>query len=269
MTSAGNRRVGVGGALVLAVVGVAVLGPFVAPHGETDYVGRPNSGRLAGALFGTDFLGQDIWSRFLLGGRSLLLYAVVATALGVAAGVSIGLVSAFARGVLDQVLMRSMDVMLALPQFLLVLVAMTTLGPEPWLVIAAIAVTALPRVARVTRGAAVAVVDDDYVQVSEALGESTWHILRSDIMPNISGTLLVEVNIRFVYSIGIIASLSFLGLTPEVNGADWGVMVQENRGALTVQPWGVILPMIAIVALAVGSGLVTDGIATTGMRVRR
>ncbi len=261
-----TSRVRIGLAIIVAILAIAVIGPLVAPHGETAFVGRPNTMRTAGVLFGTDHLGQDVWSRFLLGGRSLMLYATVATVLGVVAGAALGLTAAIAPGLVDEVLMRSVDVLLAIPQLLLVLVAMTAVGPEPWLVVGATAFVAVPRVARVTRGAAVGVAESDFVQASEALGESRWRIVRSDLVPNISATLLVETSIRFTYSIGIVASLAFLGFNPDVNGADWGVMVQENRAAFGVQPWGVLLPVVAIAALAFGGGLVADGVARASAR---
>ncbi len=263
-----RRELWVGLVILGLVVAIAVLGPLFAPHGETEYVGRPNSGRLHGAPFGTDRLGQDVWSRFLLGGRSILLHATAATVIGVLAGAAIGLIAARARGTLDEVLMRANDVLLGLPGFLLVLVAMTTVGPKSWLVIGAVAITAAPRVARVARGAAVAVVDLDFVRVSEATGESTWQIIRSDVLPNVRAPLLVEASVRFAYSIGIVASLAFVGFTPDVNAADWGVMIQENRAALAFQPWGVVLPVIAIAALGLGSGLVADGVARASSRHR-
>lgn len=261
-----TRRVRIGLVIVAAILAIAIIGPIVAPHGETDFVGRPNTMRIGGVLFGTDHLGQDVWSRFLLGGRSLVVYATAATFLGVVAGATLGLTAAIARGTVDELLMRSVDVLLAIPQLLLVLVAMTAVGPEPWLLVSATAFTAAPRVARVTRGAAVGIAESDFVRASEALGESRWRIVRSDLVPNISATLLVESSIRFTYSIGIIASLAFLGFNPDVNGADWGVMVQENRAALGVQPWGVLLPVVAIAALAFGGGLVADGVARASAR---
>ena len=262
-------RVRIGCAITIVIVGVALLGPFVAPRGETEFVGRPNSGPSGAALFGTDYLGQDVWSRFLVGGRAILLYAAVSTVLGVVVGGVIGLVAALDRGLLDELLMRTVDVLLALPQLLLVLVAMTTVGPEPWLVIASVAATTAPRVARVTRGAAGSVVECDFVQASEAIGESTRYVVRSDLLPNVSGALSVEASIRFTYSIGIVASLAFLGFTPRVNDANWGVMVQENRDALSVQPWGVVLPTLAIAALALGTGLIADGVARSNAGIGR
>jgi peptide/nickel transport system permease protein len=256
-------RVRVGGALLLVVAAVVILGPFVAPHGETEFVGRPSTRHVDGLLFGTDHLGQDVLSRFLLGGGPVLLVAVAATAIGVSLGAVVGLLAAADHGRLDEALMRTVDVTLALPQFLLVLVAMTTLGPRTWLIVTAIAVTTVPRVARVTRGAAIPFATGDFVAASEAVGESRRRIARHDLLPNVTGALLVEANIRLSYAIGIVASLAFLGFTTHVNGANWGQMVNENRAALTVQPWGVVLPVIALVLVGLGSGLVADGMART------
>jgi peptide/nickel transport system permease protein len=263
----GSGRARAGLALLALVVSVAVIGPLFAPHGETEYVGAPNRTGVTGALFGTDQLGQDVWSRFLLGGRSILLYAAIATALGLLIGAAVGLAAAQAPPLVDELIMRAVDVLLALPQFLLVLVALTTVGPEPWLIVSAVALTTAPRVARVVRGAAVSIASSDFVQVSEAIGESRRYVLRADLLPNVSGPILVEAGIRFTYALGIVASLAFLGFTPDANGADWGVMVQENRGAFAVQPWGVLLPVAAIALAALGAGLVADGIARVSARI--
>ena len=103
--------------LVVIVVGFAILGPLVAPHGATEFVGTPeHRATSTGCCFGTDNLGQDVWSRFLLGGRSILVLAVVSTVLGLVLGVVVGLVAAYDRGRLDNVLMRTIDVILAFPQ---------------------------------------------------------------------------------------------------------------------------------------------------------
>jgi peptide/nickel transport system permease protein len=253
-------RVKVGVALVVAVVLLATIGPFVAPRGATEYAGRPNTTGVAGALFGTDGLGQDVWSRFLLGGRAILLVASIAAAIGVVVGATAGAVAAHARGRVDEVVMRVVDVLLALPPILLALVAMTVVGPEPWLVVASVALVTAPRVARVSHGAAAAVVARDFVETSECLGEPRWRTVAVDVVPNIAGALLVEVGIRFAYAIAIVTSLAFLGFTTDTNAANWGSMVQENRAAFSVQPWGVLLPTAAIVAVTTGAGLIADGI---------
>jgi peptide/nickel transport system permease protein len=262
-------RTRVGLLLVLLVVGIAVVGPLFAPHGAQEFVGTPNTGPSAVARFGTDNLGQDVWSRFLSGGREILALAAASTALGLASGVTLGLIAAYSRSRLDDVLMRGMDVILAFPQIMLALVAIATVGPKPWLVVAAVGLTTMPRVARVTRGAAQPVTERDFVAAAEALGLPRSRILFGEVLPNILGPLLVEASLRLTYSIGLIASLAFLGFATNPGSANWGLMIQENQIALVVQPWGVVLPVVAIGLLTVGTGLVGDGIARAAAGIDR
>ena len=264
-------RTRIGLLLVVILVLVAIVGPLFAPFSPTDFVGvAPNSPPGGKALFGTDHIGQDVWSRFLWGGREILVMAVLATVIGLVLGSAIGLTAAYARNALDDVLMRAMDVILAFPQIMLALVVIATVGPKAWLLVAAVGLTTMPRVARVTRGAAQPIVERDFVAAAEALGLPRARILLREVLPNILSPLLVEANLRLTYSIGIIASLAFLGFTPNPNGADWGLMIQENQLALgTNQPWGVVLPMLAIALLTVGTGLVGDGFARAAAGIDR
>ena len=262
-------RTRIGLFLVLVIVAIALIGPLVAPHGPADFVGAPNTGPSAAARFGTDHLGQDVWSRFLYGGRSILTLAVLSTALGLMLGVTVGLVAAASRNKLDDVLMRGMDVILAFPQIMLALVAIATVGPKPWLIVLAVGFTTMPRVARVTRGAAQPVIERDLVAAAEALGVRRSRILFGEVLPNILSPLLVEASLRLTYSIGLIAALAFLGFAPNPNGADWGLMIQENQIALVVQPWGVVLPVIAVALLTIGTGLIGDGIARAAVGIDR
>jgi peptide/nickel transport system permease protein len=263
------RRTQIGLGLVLLILAIAVFGPFLAPHGGNDFVGTPNSSGVPGALFGTDHIGQDVWSRFLRGGLTILLLAAVSTALGLTLGVGVGLVAAYSRNRLDDVLMRLMDVILAFPQIMLALVAIATVGPNPVTIILAVGLTTTPRVARVTRGAAQPVVERDFVAAAEAIGVPRFRILLSEIFPNVLSPLLVEASLRLTYAIGLIAALAFLGFTTNPGAADWGLMIQENYIALTVQPWGVVLPVVAIALLTVGTGLVGDGIARAAAGIDR
>jgi peptide/nickel transport system permease protein len=262
-------RTRIGIALVLLLVGVAIVGPWVAKFSPSEFAGTPNTRHVPGTWLGTDYLGQDVVSRFLHGGRSILWMASVSTLLGFVFGAAIGLIAAYNRGRLDDVLMRGMDILLAFPQLLLALVALTTIGPEPWLIITIVAFTTMPRIARITRGAAVPVVERDFIGAAEALGESRFRIVTKELLPNVTGPLLVEANLRLTYSIATIAGLGFLGFAAEVNAADWGQMVQENRTALTVAPWGTLLPAFAIALLTVGTGLIADGVSRTVAGVDR
>ena len=259
----GLWRMKIGVALVVVLVAIAIVGPWVAPYGASEFVGTANLRDVPGTWLGTDYFGQDVWSRFLHGGRSILFLASVSTAIGFVFGSAIGLIAAYNRGRLDDVLMRSMDVVLAFPQLLLALVALTTVGPKPWIIITIVGITTIPRIARITRGAAVPVVERDFVAAAEALGESRFRIITRELLPNVIGPLLVEANLRLTYSIGIIAGLGFLGFATERNAADWGLMIQENRVSLSVQPWGTVLPAIAIALLTIGTGLISDGLSRT------
>jgi peptide/nickel transport system permease protein len=262
-------RTRVGLVLVVLLVFIALFGPFFAPHSPTDFVGAPNTGPSDVARFGTDHIGQDVWTRFLWGGREVLGMAVAATVIGLSLGGIVGLVAAYSRSIVDDILMRAMDVILAFPQIMLALVAIATVGPKTWLIIVTVGLTTMPRVARVARGAAQPIVERDFVAAAEALGVSRLRILLGEVMPNTLSPLLVEANLRLTYSITLIAGLAFLGFSPNPNGANWGFMIQENRLALVSQPWGVVLPLVAIALLTIGTGLVGDGIARAAVGIDR
>jgi peptide/nickel transport system permease protein len=263
----GRTRVGL--VLVLLLLGCSVIGPFVAPHDPTEFVGAPFSKPSSTALLGTDNLGRDVLSRFLWGGRSILGLSVAATAIGLLLGVAIGLTAAYSRSRLDDVLMRAMDVILAFPSIVLALVAVATVGPKLWLLVLVVGLTTMPRVARVTRGASLEIVERDYVQAAEAMGEPRMKILAGEILPNVSGPLLVEASLRLTFAIGLIAGLSFLGFGLQPPRADWGLMINENRQGLTVQPWGVVMPVIAIALLTIGTSLIGDGLARASAGIDR
>ena len=263
------RRTQIGVVLFLTLALVAFFGPFFAPYGSTEFVGKPNSRNIEGSLFGTDYFGQDIWSRFLFGGRSILILAVCATALGIIVGGSLGLIAAYQRGRIDEAIMRSFDIILSFPQVLLSLLVITMFGPSPYLIILTVGLSTSPRIARIIRGAAVPVVERDFIAAAEALGESRRRVVFAELLPNVTSALLVEVNLRLTYSVGLIASLAFLGFTPTPNAANWGLMIQENRVALVVQPGGVVLPTLAIALLTIGTGLIGDGLSRVSAGIDR
>lgn len=263
------RRTQIGMALVGLVVAIAIVGPWVAPHGSTEFVGNPYSAPGGGALFGTDGLGRDVLSRFLSGGRSILVESVLATLFGVGGGALVGLVAAYGRGRVDALLMRTCDVLLAFPQIVLILLAVSTVGPKPALVVLMVGLSHLPRTARVIRGAAQEVVERDFVKAAEVAGERRWRIVFGDILPNVTSPLLVELGLRLTYSIALIAAVDFLGFGPQPPAADWGLMINENRVGITTQPWAVLLPIVAIGLLTVGANLTTDGVARAASGVDR
>jgi peptide/nickel transport system permease protein len=263
-----QTRTKVGLALVALLLGIALVGPLFAPYSPTEFVAAPFSGPSDEARFGADNLGRDVLSRFLWGGRSVLALATLATLMGLVAGVVVGLVAAYSRGMLDDVLMRGMDVILSFPQIVFALVLAATVGPSLWLLVLAVGITTTPRVARITRGAAVEVVERDFIRAAEAIGESRFRIVFGDVLPNITAPLVVEASLRLSFNIAVVAGLSFLGFGIQPPNADWGLMINENRNGLTIQPWPVVLPVIAIGLLTIGTSLVGDGLsrATAGIQ---
>lgn len=263
----GRTRLGL--LLVTVIVGIALLGPFFAPFSSGEAVGggRPAQRHVAGTLFGSDKLGQDVWSRFLLGGREILLMAFIATAAALFIGALVGMLAGYSKGTVDTVLMRSMDIVIAFPSLLLVLVVFSTFERSNWLIVVVVAFTTVPRIARVIRGAVTPVVERDFIGAAEALGESKVHILRKELLPNVAAPLLVEASLRIAYSIGLIGALAFLGITAKLNAPNWGAMINENRNSISTQPWPVVLPALAIAVLTVGAGLIADGLsrATAGI----
>ena len=261
------------GLLILALLSaIALFGRYIAPYTEADAIGLPfkQAGKTRkDSLFGSANVGHDVWSRFLYGGRPILIAAVLATALALVLGTTVGLIAAYNRGKLDDVLMRAMDVILALPQIISALIVISMFGASTVLIVCTVGLSTVPRIARVVRGAAVSVVERDFVAAAESLGESRFRILLSELLPNVSGPLLVEANLRLTFSIGLISGIAFLGFTPDPGAANWGLMVNENRTGLISNHWGVTLPVIAIALLTIGTGLVGDGLARATAGVDR
>ena len=268
-------RTRIGLIITAALVFLAFCGRYFAPYEENHGIGvamQPaGSPKIhEPSLFGSGELGRDIWTRFLYGGRPILITAFLATLLALVLGTMIGLIAAYNRGKLDDLLMRSMDIVLAFPQIILALVVIAMFGATNTLIILTVGVSTTPRIARIVRGSAVAVVERDFVAASEALGEPRWRILTDELLPNITAPLLVEANLRLTFSIGVIAGIAFLGFTADPLSANWGLMINEHRGGLIGnQPWGTTLPVIAIALLTIGTGLIGDGLSRAAAGVDR
>ena len=265
-------RTRIGLLIVTLLAIIALFGRYIAPYGEAEAVGlpfKPSGKTRKDTLFGSANVGHDVWSRFLYGGKPILIAAVLATALALVLGTTVGLIAAYNRGKLDDVLMRAMDVILALPQIISALIVISMFGATTLLIVLTVGISTVPRIARVVRGAAISVVERDFVAAAESLGESRFRILRSELLPNVSGPLLVEANLRLTFSIGLISGIAFLGFTPDPGAANWGLMVNENRKGLVPNHWGVTLPVIAIALLTIGTGLIGDGLSRAAAGIDR
>jgi len=248
----------VGGLLLAVVLVTAVLGPFVAPHAITDTVGPPGQPPSSAAPFGTDFLGRDVLSRVLRGGHSVLLLGGAATALAYVVGLVVGLVAGYSRSLLDAWLMRAMDVLLAFPALLILLVLASGLGTHGWVLVVGVALVLIPAIARVMRTATLEASTRGYVDAALARGERTAAILRREILPNVAPVLLADFGIRFGYSIILVASMNFLGLGLNPPAADWGLMISENRDYISLNAWSVLAPGILLGLLTVSVNVIAD-----------
>ncbi|MEU9346929.1 ABC transporter permease [Streptomyces sp. NPDC048278] len=250
----------------LAVVGVHVLVALLAPLLTSyDPIANDASHALLGPSWehwaGTDQYGRDVLARVLYGGRYGLGVSVAATLITVALGTVVGCAAALRGGWFDDLLGRVLDAILSVPSILALLVIVTALGTGPAVIVLAIAVVYVPQVVRVVRGAALAVVPMDYVTAARARGESTWAILRREVLPNITDVVCVEFAMRASWVVLLISSLSFLGFGADPPTPDWGLMVAENRTAITVVPMASLAPIFALATLVVGLNLAADGLS--------
>lgn len=264
-----HGRTKIGSAFLVLVLLIVVLGPLFAPYSPTEFVGQPYDSAAPDTVFGTDYLGHDVLTRFLYGGRTMLILALLATIVGVGTGTLLGIIAAYRRGRIDELIMRFGDIALAFPEIVLALLFMSIIGPKMWLLVLLVGFAHMPRVARVVRGAALPVVERDFVKSAEAIGTPRWKIVFAEILPNVTGTLAVEFGLRLTYSIGIVAGLNFLGLGLPEGTADWGLMIDENRIGISVQMWPVLLPVLGIAVLTIGTNLITDGIARASAGIDR
>lgn len=257
-----SRAAVIGLAIVAVHVLIALLAPLLTSY---DPIANDASHVLLGPSWehwaGTDQYGRDVLTRVLYGGRYALGVSVAATLLTVALGTVVGCAAALLGGWFDDVLGRVLDAVLSVPSILALLVIVTALGTGPEVIVLAIAVVYVPQVVRVVRGAALAVVPADYVTAARARGEGTWPILRREILPNITDVVCVEFAMRASWVVLLISSLSFLGFGADPPTPDWGLMVAENRTAITVVPMASLAPIIALATLVVGLNLAADGLS--------
>jgi peptide/nickel transport system permease protein len=165
--------------------------------------------------------------------------------------------------------MRIVDVFLAFPQLVFALLLVSVLGPKIWLIIIAVGISHAPQVARVIRSVALDVCERDYVKAVELMDAPGRRVMAGEILPNLMSVVMVEVGLRFTYSILIIAGLSFLGFGIQPPAANWGLMINENRIGLVVNPWAVIVPAGLIAILTIGLNTFTDAIARASLGVDR
>jgi peptide/nickel transport system permease protein len=251
----------IGLALLALFVLVVVVGPFVAPYDPLEIgAGPPLEAPSADHLLGTDELGRDVLSRILYGGASVVTIPLVAVLLAFLIGGLGGMVAGYLGGRSDMVGTRLIDVFLAMPPILMMLVVISTAGRSNLVLVIGTALVFAPRIARVLRGATKNVSVQEFVQAAQARGERTLAIVLRELSPNISPTLFVEFASRLAFAIIFVATLNFLGLGVQPPSPNWGVMVAESRGTIAVAPWATLSPAFAIGILSVAMGLIADAV---------
>ncbi len=260
----GSPTAAVGTALLAVHLGLALFGPTLAPRDFAQFdilhALEPPSREFWG---GTDQFGRDQLSRVMWGARGTLLLATASTLLGVGLGVIVGMTGAFYRGLVDEVLMRIVDALMALPALLLAMLLLTTVGANPVYVALGIGVVFMPRSARVVRGIALSLAAAEFIDAARARGERGPYIIFAEMLPNAWAPIIVELTIRFAYAILLATSLGFLGLGAQPPAPDWGLMINEALPFLAQAPWLAILPAVAISTVVVGANLVGDALRET------
>ncbi|MDR1077752.1 MAG: ABC transporter permease, partial [Propionibacteriaceae bacterium] len=239
----------------LAPLAVAVVG--LDAYGQA---GPVNQAPGWAHLLGTDNLGRDVWARTLAGAGPILAVAPAATALGTVVGAVLGLLAGYHRRLVDDLLMRSFDVLHAVPGIIAILLVTSAFGRSPAVIAIAIGLFSAPQIARTVRSAVFVETAKPYVEAARGQGESTPRLLFAELLPNIAPVLVVEATIRLGFAVFASAGLSFLGLGPQPPSPDWGLVVSQNRIFIQTAWWSVAAPALAIMTLVVAVNLIADNL---------
>lgn len=255
-------RIGMAGAILAGLMMLAaLLAPWIAPHNPTAINGRD---RLQGPslkyLLGTDELGRDLLSRALYGAQVSLTVSLTVVALAALIGISIGVASGYFRGLLDGVSMRIMDILFAFPTILLALAVVSTLGTDTRNLIIALTIVYVPTFARISRGAALTVSREVYVEAARSVGVGHFRILTRYILPNITAPIAVQITISLAYAILVESSLSYLGLGVQPPSASWGSMLASGKVHMERSLWPSLVPGMFIVITVLGFNLLGDAL---------
>ena len=245
---------------------VAISGPFWAPfHYAQMGAGKPLLGMNWINFFGTDHLGRDVFSRVVHGSYMVISLSIFGTMIGLFIGSFTGLISAYIGGWLDEVVQRFNEALISIPFLVLGLLAILVAGPElsgePILMALAVALVYMPRISRISRSAALDIIMSDYVVAARLRGESAISIIWREVLPNISGTMLVEFAIRAGFAPILIGSFGFLGFGIRPPFPEWGSMINDYRPFIFISPITVIGPALALSSLVVSLNLFTEGLA--------
>jgi peptide/nickel transport system permease protein len=251
----------VGGTLVLALIVISALAQWIAPYPYDQMHVRdrflaPNFHYLAG----TDEYGRDVFSRLLIGSQLSLALGGTATLISMGIGVPLGLIAGYRRGPTDELIMRTLDVMMAFPPIMLVLLILAMTPPSLMKTAIAIGVLAVAPIGRVTRSVTLDLMSGEFMEAARARGERLHYMLVRELLPNVWPVLMVEASLRVVFAVLLGAVLSFLGFGVQPPAADWGLMISNGRAFVDTAPWISLAPGIAMSVTVIAISLVGDGL---------
>jgi peptide/nickel transport system permease protein len=246
---------------LVCAIGGAALAPHDAYTGDPVFSHAPPGADGGAYVLGTDRLGRDVLSRVIVGARDVLVVAPISAVIGVVVGTLIGLLMGFYRGVVDDLLSRVVEAFLSLPVTLVGLLTLVVLGPSKRTVIAVVGLLFAPIVARTVRAAVLAERELEYVDAARLRGESGPFIMTREILPNVTGPIIVELTVRIGYAVFTISTLSFLGVGLQPPSPDWGLMISEEYSMIINGFWWpVLFPSLAIASLVIAANLIADAL---------
>ncbi|HYB40414.1 MAG TPA: ABC transporter permease [Candidatus Methylomirabilis sp.] len=258
----------VGAGIIAAWVAVAVLAPLIAPFAPNanDVAALGHPAPSAAHWLGTDHLGRDLLSRILWGARPVLTVAPLAVLGAAIAGSLLGLAAGYYRGLVDTVISRAGDIVLSFPVIILYMIILAHVGSSALHIIAVLSLTKAPIIARIVRGLTLDLREREYVAAAKMRGESALYIMLAEILPNARGPLIVDMCLRTGYNVVIIGALGFLGIGLPPPDPDWGGMVKDTYGMMSVWPHMALFPSAAIASLVIGFNLLAVGLRELGQR---
>ena len=248
-------------ALGVVLLVAALIPDLLAPYGPTDiFAGASLQGPDGTHVFGTDRIGRDILSRLIYGSRTSLGIAIPSVMSALAMGLLIGLVVGYAGGWTDRIVMRLLDILFAFPAILLALALVAVLGPGPLNLIITIAILYMPRFAVICRAAALNLRASEFVEAAQSVGGSPLHIMRRHVLPNMMPLVIVETTLSMSAAILTEAALSFLGLGIQPPTPSWGAMLSDAQTYMTIAPWTIVFPGLAIMVAVLVLNLLGDSL---------
>ena len=252
----------VGLSLIAFWVLLALAAPVLPlyPPNDQDFMSMAAPAPSAAHWLGTDFLGRDLLSRLIYGARLVLTVAPLAVGTAMIVGIMIGMLAGYYGGIVDLVIGRISDVILAFPVIVLYVILIAKVGPSVLNIVIATTIASAPGIGRIVRGLVLELKFQGYVAAARLRAESTLHIMFVEILPNCRGPLIVDGCLRLGYTIITIGILGFLGLGLPPPAPDWGGMIRETTSMINVWPHMSLIPSAAIVSLVLGFNLLADGI---------